>query len=69
VPADHRVGTDDYEDVGPVCPNGREPGPEDLVGDLEAEPFVSDTAENDELLAEGKDLKGQIPAGANQRAQ
>src|SRR5438477_3191086 len=69
VPADHCVGTDDYEHVGPVCPNGREPGPEDPVCALEPEPFGSATAENRELLAESKVLPGQLYAGANQRAQ
>ncbi len=28
MPADHCVGTDDYENVGPVCPNAHEPRPE-----------------------------------------
>jgi hypothetical protein len=67
VPADHCVGPDDYEHIGPVSPNGRKPDPEDLVRSPESEPFGAGPAENRELLAEGKVLQGQLPAGTNQR--
>jgi hypothetical protein len=63
------IGTDDDENVGPVCPNQREPRPEDPVCALELEPFGPGTAENHELLAEGKVLQSQVLAGANQGAQ
>jgi len=69
MPADHCVGTDDYENVGPLRPNVREPRPEDSVCALELEPFGPGTAENHELLTEGKVLQSQVPAGTNQRPQ
>ena len=65
----HCVGTDDYQNVGPVCPNAREPRPEDPVCALEQGPFRPGTAKNHELRAQGKILQSQILAGANQRAQ
>jgi hypothetical protein len=69
MPADHGVGTDDYEHVGPACPNARETRPEDSVCALELEPFGPGTAENHKLLAEGKVLQSQCPAGAEKRTQ
>jgi hypothetical protein len=69
LPADHSVGTDDDEDVGPVCPKARQPRPEDPICDLKPEPFGPCTAEDDELLTEGEVLQSQVLAGANQRAQ
>ena len=69
MPTEDCIGTDDDENVGPVCPNQREPRPEDPVCALEPEPFGPGTAENQELLAEGKVLQSQVLAGAYQRAQ
>ena len=69
MPADHCVGTDDYENVSSVRPTPREPRPEDPVCALELEPLGPDTAENHELLAEGKVLHSQVLAGANEGAQ
>jgi len=69
MPAEDCIGTDDDENVGPVCPNQREPRPEDPVCAPEPEPFGPGTAENGELLAEGKVLQSQVLAGAYQRAQ
>jgi hypothetical protein len=69
MPSDHCVGTDDDENVGPVCPNAGEPRPEDPVCALELEPTGPRTAEHHELLAEGKVLESQVLAGANQGAQ
>ena len=68
MPTDHRIGADDDENVGPVCPDQRKPRPEDPVCPLEAEPFGPDPSKNHELLAEGKVLQGQVPAGSTQGA-
>ncbi len=52
-----------------MCPNAGEPRPEQSIDVLEPWPYGPGTAENRELLAEGKVLQGQISAGTNQRAQ
>jgi len=56
MPADHCIGTDDDENVGPVYPNQRKTRPEDPVSPLELEPFGFGTADHLELLAGGKVL-------------
>ena len=52
-----------------VRPNPRQPRPEDPVPALELKPFGVGTAENRELLTEGKVLQNEVLAGANQRTQ
>jgi len=64
MPTHDGLGLHEYEARPPVLPGPRNENPEDAIGSLELWPFDA-PLKNEELMAEGDDLKkklGAVPA-------
>src|SRR6516165_5132764 len=68
MPADHSLGFDDEEDIGPAGPEAAEGGPEETVARIQGRPR-SLAFEHGDLLAQSEDLQGCVASRTEENAE